>query len=212
MLPLFTIGTTEFFRDPEFFKSLRTKVLPVLHTYAHSRLWVCGCSSGEELYSLAILLREEGLSERTTIFATDVNPAALAAARDGIYSNETMQTFTKNYVAAGGKRSPSEYYTAQYGLARMDPALRDNVVFSPHNLVTDHVFTEAHLILCRNVLIYFNRDLQDRVFWLFHQSLALRGFLGLGSKESLRFSAVSEVFSPVDSDHKIYQKEPRRSS
>ncbi|MBX3041702.1 MAG: protein-glutamate O-methyltransferase CheR [Bdellovibrionaceae bacterium] len=206
ILPLFTISTTEFFRDPEFFRLLRKKVIPVLKTYPHTNIWVAGCSTGEEVYSMAILLKEEGLDERSTIYATDINPIVLKKAKEGIFPVETIKQFSKNYTEAGGTHSPSDYYTADYGFARFNPDLRENMVFSEHNLVTDSFFTEAHLILCRNVMIYFNRDLQDNVLRLFSSSLAHRGFLGLGSKESLKFHSAGVDFEPLDEHWRLFQK------
>ncbi len=205
LLPLLTIGTTEFFRDPLFFRSLREKVLPVLKSYPSLNFWVAGCSTGEELYSLVIALKEEGLYDRSTIFATDVNPLVLKKAKEGIFEIAAIQTFIKNYAAAGGKESPAEYYTAEYGLVRFDPQLRENVVFQEHNLASDAVFSENHLILCRNVMIYFNKELQDRVFKIFSESLVYRGFLGIGSKESLRFSNSAAFFESVMPEQNIYQ-------
>ncbi len=198
VLPLLTVGTTEFFRDPQFFRALREKVFPVLRTYPTFKIWIAGCSTGEEILSLCIALKEEGLLDRAIIHATDINPLALRRARDGIYDLASVETFTRNYVAAGGTQSPSEYYTSDYRL----------VSFHEHNLVTDAVFTEAHLILCRNVLIYFNRELQNRALNLFSQSLAYRGFLAIGSKESLRFSEVQSFFTPVDAAQNIHQQRP----
>lgn len=206
ILPYLTIGTTEFFRDPLFFRTLREQVFPILKTYPTVKIWNAGCSTGEEVLSMAIALKEEGLYDRSTIYATDINPKVLKQAREGIYDLHSLETFTKNYTIAGGKCSPSEYFTADYGLARFDPDLRRNVVFSEHNLVTDSVFCEAHLILCRNVIIYFNRELQQRVFRLFFNSLAYRGFLGIGSKESIRFSGVSQHFSPLVTHQNIFQR------
>ncbi|MBX2988638.1 MAG: protein-glutamate O-methyltransferase CheR [Bdellovibrionaceae bacterium] len=206
ILPLMTVSTTEPFRDPGFFRSLRQNVAPVLRTHPTINVWIAGCSTGQEIYSLAILFQEEGLLNRATIYATDINPIALRTARDGIYDLESMRTFTRNYIEAGGQHSPSDYYTADYGSARFDPILRRNVVFSEHNLVTDHVFTEANLILCRNVLIYFNRELQDRALRLFSHSLIHRGFLCLGSKESIRFSSIGPDFDALDGENRIFQK------
>lgn len=209
VLPYLTVSTTEMFRDPAFFRSLRENVMPRLRTYPTVNVWLAGCSTGEEVYSMAILLREEGLAERATVFATDLNPMALEKARHGIYDLETVKTFTKNYTAAGGTRSPSDYYTAEYGSARFRPFLRENVTFAEHNLVTDFVFAETHLILCRNVMIYFDRDLQERALGLFHESLIPHGFLGLGSKETVRFSGYETSFRPLDAAQKIYQKDSR---
>lgn len=201
-----TVTTSEMFRDPEFFRQLRETVVPVLKTYPTINIWIAGCSTGEEVYSLAILLKEEDLYERSTIFATDINPRALKAAKDGIYPVDAIKTHTRNYQEAGGREAFNKYYTADYGLAKMDSDLTNNVVFHEHNLVHDHVFTECHLILCRNVLIYFNKDLQDRVLGLFQQSLRYGGFLGLGSKETLRFSAVAKGFDVVNDRWRIYRR------
>lgn len=208
ILPSMTINTTEFFRDPQFFRALRERVLPFLKTYPSLRVWTAGCSTGEEIISLAILLEEENLLSRTTIYATDINPSVIKIAREGIYDSRAMQSFTKNYAAASGLRTPSEYYTADYGLVRFNPTLLQNVVFSEHNLATDSVFTEAHLILCRNVLIYFSRELQDRALELFTDSLVHRGFLGIGSKESIHFSKISNRVDTVDAKQHIFQAKP----
>lgn len=205
ILPLLTIGTTEFFRDPTFFKSLREKVFPVLETYPSLNIWIAGCSSGEEIISLSILLKEAGLLRRTTIYATDINPEALRRAQEGIYDLSSLQSFAKNYTLSGGNETPTLYYTAEYGLAKFIPELRENVVYSEHNLVMDDVFCEAHLILCRNVLIYFSRELQDRVFNLFERSLGPKCFMGIGSKESLKFSKEYSKFDTTDSANNIYR-------
>lgn len=204
ILPSLTIKTTEFFRDPTFFRSLRETVFPVLKTYPRIVIWTAGCSTGEEILSLAIALKEENLLNRATIHATDINPKVLKTAKEGIYDISLISSFNKNYVAAGGSHSPSEYYTAEYGLARFNPKLLENIVFSEHNLVTDAPFIEAHLILCRNVLIYFNRELQERAFKLFARSLVFRGFLGIGSKESIRYSDSSSLFETIDLGQNIY--------
>lgn len=205
VLSSLTVTTSEMFRDPEFFSLLRTHVVPVLRTYPSVNLWSAGCSTGEEVYSLAILLCEEGLAERTTIYATDINPRALKAAKSGIYRAADMKVSTRNYQAAGGSDSFSRYYTADYGLAKMNSSLLENVVFSEHNLVTDGVFAEFQLILCRNVLIYFNRPLQSRVLDLFRRSLAFGGFMGLGSKESLQFTPVAQDFETVNEKWRLYR-------
>ncbi len=205
VLGLLTINTTEFFRDPSFFRTLRESVLPLLQTYPKINIWSAGCSTGEEVVSLAILLKEEGLDKRATIYATDVSPQALKTAKEGIYENSCIAHFNRNYALAGGTRSPSEYYSAEYGLVRFSPSLFSNVVFSEHNLVTDSVFIEAHLILCRNVLIYFTRELQDRVFTLFSRSLVHKGVLGIGSKESIRFSRAAPFFSTLHHEDRFYQ-------
>lgn len=209
ILPLLTIGTTEFFRDPTFFKALREKVFPLLQTYPSLNIWIAGCSTGEEIVSLSILLKEAGLLRRSTIYATDINPEALRRAQEGIYDLSGLQSFAKNYVLSGGVETPTAYYTAEYGLAKFIPELRENVVYSEHNLVIDDVFCEAHLILCRNVLIYFSRELQDRVFHLFERSLAPRCFMGIGSKESLKFSKAYPQFDETDAGNNIYRsKDP----
>jgi chemotaxis protein methyltransferase CheR len=196
------------FRDPSYFRALREKVVPHLRTYPSLRVWVAGCSGGEELYSLAILFREEGLEQRTLFYATDINQDALSKAESGIFGLDQMQLFTENHRKSGGKSSLSDYYRAAYGGASFDRSLRQNVVFSDHSLVTDAVFAEMHLISCRNVLIYFDRALQNRALGLFKDALARRGFLGLGSKESLRFSDQSAFFTDFVREEKIYQRRP----
>ena len=204
VLPLLTISTTEFFRDPEFFRSLRENVFPILKTYSKLSIWVAGCSTGEEVLSLSIALQEEGLANRSTIYATDINPDAIKTAKDGIYQATTIPLFNRNYVLAGGQHSPSDYYTSEYGLVRFNRPLLNNVVFSEHNLATDAVFVEANLIICRNVLIYFSRELQDRAFDLFARSLVFKGFLGIGSKESLRFSTSAPYFEAIQGCSKLF--------
>lgn len=209
ILPFMTIGTTDFFRDPLFFRSLRENVFPVLKTYSRLTLWIAGCSTGEEVLSLAILLKEENLLQNTTLYATDINPQALKTARSGIYEISAIKNFQKNYVEAGGRQSPSDYFTADYGLARFDPKLLENVVFSEHNLIADAPFIEAHLVTCRNVLIYFNRELQDRAFDLFAKSLIYKGYLGIGSKETLRFAKNHTLFDEMDTGQRIYNLKSR---
>lgn len=206
LLEMLTIPFTEMFREPEFFLALRRHVVPVLHTYPSLKIWVAGCASGEEVYSLAILLREEGLLERSIIYATDINPAALERARQGIFPIGELQQYTRNYQAAGGTQAFSDYYTAAYQAARFDRELCRHVTFADHSLATDHVFSEMHLICCRNVLIYFNRKLQDRAIGLFAESLCHRGFLGLGSKESLDFSAHGKQFEPVAARERLFRR------
>jgi chemotaxis protein methyltransferase CheR len=186
---------------------LRQNVVPHLKTYPSLKVWVAGCSTGEELYSLAILFREEGLGSRTIFYATDINSASLEKAQAGIYDLERVPLFTKNHHDSGGKSSLSNYYTAAYGAVVFDKTLRERAVFSDHSLVSDSVFAEMQLISCRNVLIYFNRKLQDRVIGLFKDSLIRKGFLGLGARESLRFSKHSAVFSDFSRAERIYQKE-----
>lgn len=206
LLQYLTVPVSEMFRDPPYFLALRRHVVPVLRTYPSLKVWVAGCSTGEEPYSLAILLREEGLLERTILYATDINHASLEKARQGIFALEAMQNFTRNYQRAGGTASFSDYYTAAYGGALFDKTLRESITFADHSLATDAVFSETHFVSCRNVLIYFNRALQDRALGLFHESLTHRGFLGLGSKETLEFSAYAGQFEAVGRRERIYRK------
>jgi chemotaxis protein methyltransferase CheR len=206
LLGYLTIQVSEMFRDPSYFRALREKVLPHLRTYPSLKIWVAGCSEGEELYSLVILFREEGLEERTLFYATDISQKALDKANAGIYSLDRIQLFTENHRKSGGKSSLSDYYNAAYGRASFDKSLRQRVVFSDHSLVTDAVFAEMHLISCRNVMIYFDRTLQDRALDLFKGSLARKGFLGLGAKESLRFSKHAGAFADFVKEEKIYQR------
>lgn len=206
LLGYLTIQVSEMFRDPSYFKALREQVVPHLRTYPSLKVWVAGCSEGEELYSLVILFREEGLEDRTLFYATDINHAALEAAEAGIYPLDRLQLYTENHRRSGGKSSLSDYYQAAYGRASFDRSLRRNVVFSDHSLVTDAVFGEMNLISCRNVMIYFDRMLQDRTIGLFSDSLARKGFLGIGSKETLRFSRHQAEFADFVREEKIYQK------
>ena len=206
LLQYLTVPVSEMFRDPHYFLALRRHVVPVLRTYPSLKVWVAGCSTGEEPYSLAILLQEEGLLDRTILYATDINHASLDKARQGIFALEHMQSFTRNYQRAGGARSFSDYYTAAYGGALFDKKLRDAITFADHSLATDAVFSETQLVSCRNVLIYFNRGLQDRALGLFHESLTRRGFLGLGSKETLDFSAYADRFEAVSRPDRLYRK------
>ena len=206
LLGYMTVQVSEMFRDPSYFLALREKVLPHLRTYPSLRVWVAGCSEGEELYSMVILFREEGLEERTLFYATDINQDALQRADAGIYGVDRIRLFTENHRRSGGKSSLSNYYSAAYGRASFDKSLRRHVVFSDHSLVTDAVFAEMHLISCRNVMIYFDKKLQDRAVALFRDSLARKGFLGLGAKESLRFSAHSNSFADFAREDKIYQR------
>ena len=206
LLDYLTIQVSEMFRDPGYFRAIRQKVVPHLRTYPSLKIWIAGCSNGEELHSFAILLREEGLLDRTLLYATDINPRALEAAASGIYPAERIKTFTENHQQSGGKSSLSDYYTAAYDRAVFDKELRSRVLFSDHSLVTDAVFAECQLISCRNVMIYFDRPLQDRAIGLFRDSLSRKGFLGIGSKESLRFSAHVESFSEFVREEKIYQR------
>ncbi len=206
MLDFLTVQVSELFRDPPYFLALRQHVVPLLRTYPSLKIWVAGCSSGEEAYSFAILLREEALLERTLIYATDINEAALQRAEAGVYDIERLSGFTENHRAAGGKTSLSDYYTAAYDKALFDPSLRSRIVFSDHSLATDAVFAEVQLVSCRNVLIYFNRDLQDRALGLFHEALSHKGFLGLGAKESVRFSAHAKAFTELVAADRIYRR------
>ena len=206
LLDFLTVQVSEMFRDPGYFRALREQVVPHLRTYPSLKVWVAGCSNGEELYSLAILFAEEGLAQRTIFYATDINPAALKAAQAGIYPMDRIRLFTENHQLSGGRSSLSDYYTANYDRAIFDKSLRERTVFSDHSLVTDAAFGEMHLISCRNVLIYFDRELQDRAVGLFGESLARGGFLGIGSKESLRFSAHAAAFSPFVPEEKIYRR------
>jgi chemotaxis protein methyltransferase CheR len=205
LLGYLTVQVSEMFRDPSYFRAIRETVVPHLRTYPSVKVWIAGCSGGEELYSFAILFREEGLEQRTLFYATDINQDALSTAEAGIYDLERIKLFTENHRKSGGKSSLSDYYSAAYDKASFDKSLRKNVVFSDHSLVTDAVFAEMHLISCRNVLIYFDRPLQDRALGLFKDSLARKGFLGLGSKESIRFSAHAASFADCVRDEKIYQ-------
>lgn len=206
LLDFLTVQVSEMFRDPGYFRSLRETVVPMLRTYPSLKIWVAGCSTGEEVYSLAILLREEGLLDRTLIYATDINTAALQKAEAGVYEVDRLPGFTENHRKSGATTSLSDYYTAAYGHAVFDKTLRRNVVFSDHSLATDSVFAEMQLVSCRNVLIYFDRKLQDRAIGLFREALCRKGFLGIGSKESLRFSSHAEAFDEVVREDKIFQK------
>jgi chemotaxis protein methyltransferase CheR len=201
-----SVTVTEMFRDPSFYMALREKVVNRLKTYPFVKIWLAGCATGEEVYSLAILLKEEGILNRSVIYATDINQASLQTARDAIYPLEYMKNYTSNYQKAGGKTNFSDYYIAKFGSALFDQSLRENVVFSSHNLATDKSFNEFHMIICRNVLIYFNQQLQSRVIELFYDSLVPFGFLGLGNKESLLFATNRPDFSDVDRREKIYMK------
>ena len=201
-----SITVTEMFRDPGFYKSLRENVIPLLKTYPFIKIWHAGCATGEEVYSLAIIMQEEGLYNRTTIYATDFNQQALNRAKEGIFSNELMKEYTTNYQLSGGKESFLNYYTSHYDHVIMNQSLKKNIVWANHNLVTDSVFAEAHLILCRNVLIYFEKELQNKVQKLFYDSLIIGGILCLGSKESLRFTELQGEYTELDSKQRIFKK------
>lgn len=206
LLGFLTVQVSEMFRDPSYFLAIREKVIPYLRTYPSLKVWVAGCSAGEELYSMAILFREEGLESRTMFYGTDINTEALKKAERGVYPLTQIPLYTQNHRKAGGKSSLSDYYTAAYGSAVFDKSLRERAVFSDHSLVTDAVFAEVQLISCRNVLIYFDRELQDRAIGLFRDSLSRKGFLGLGAKESLRFSRYSSDFADFLKEDRLYQK------
>ncbi|NIJ20308.1 chemotaxis protein methyltransferase CheR [Sphingomonas naasensis] len=206
LLDYLTVQVSEMFRDPSYFRAIREKIVPHLRTYPSLKVWIAGCSSGEELHSMAILFQEEGLFDRTLFYATDINPGALENAANGVYALDRIKTFTQNHQKSGGKTSLSDYYTAAYGRAAFDKTLRSRVVFSDHSLVTDAVFAECQFISCRNVMIYFDRALQNRAVGLFRDSLTRRGFLGLGSKETLRFSEHASSFTDFVREEKIYQR------
>ncbi len=212
LLAEFSIRVTEMFRDPDFYRAVRLQVVPYLSTWPFFRVWVAGCATGEEAYSLAILLKEEGLYDRAKIFATDFNEDALKKAQEGIYPLQDIRQYTFNYQKAGGRQSFADYYHAEYQSAILSPAIKTNLTFAHHNLVTDDVFSETQLVFCRNVLIYFDRDLQNRVLKIFASSLGRGGFLCLGNKEALEYSEVAEQFTLVDRAQKIYQKRIGKSN
>jgi len=201
-----SVNVSAMFRDPGFFLVFRRHAIPLLRTYPFVRVWQAGCSMGEEVYSLAILLREEGLYDRCRIYATDMNEVVLQKAREGIYPVDVMQKYTVNYLASGGTQAFSDYYTAAYDHVILRPSLRDQIVFSQHNLVSDGVFNEFNVILCRNVMIYFTRPLQERVHDLFSRSLATFGLLGLGSHESLRFLTTEHEYEPLVAGEKLFRR------
>ncbi len=200
-----TVNVTEMFRDPAFYLALRNTVLPALGTYPFIRIWHAGCSTGEEVYSMAILLEEAGLFHKSLLYATDLNPGVLEQAKKGVFPLSQMKNHSENYILSGGKKDFSSYYTANYDRAKFDSRLSSKMIFSTHNLVSDHSFNEFQLIVCRNVLIYFDKDLQSHVFDLFDQSLDTLGFLALGSKETLRFSSIAPRFKQLDKE-RIWRK------
>lgn len=202
----FSINVTEMFRDPEFFASFRQKIIPKLKDLSFIRIWHAGCSTGEEVVSMAIILQEEGLYDKAKIYATDMNQYPLSVAKKAIFPLEKMKKYTKNYLDAGGKKSFSKYYVVDGETANFSPSLIKNVVFAQHNLVTDQSFNEFHVIICRNVLIYFNQELQNGVHNLFHESLALGGFLGLGNKEDIKFVKKGKCYKEIDATQRIFQK------
>lgn len=206
VLRLLTIPFSDMFRDPQYFRSIREVVAPHLRTYPSIKVWIAGCSTGEELYSMAILLAEEGLLDRSFLYATDINPEALRTAERGVYALDQVPAFSANYQQAGGRRSLSDYYTAAYGRVTFDRSLRARAVFSDHSLATDNVFAEIHLISCRNVLIYFDHELQERAVGLFRDSLVHAGFLGIGMNETLRFCEGASAFTDLVPEHRIYRK------
>lgn len=206
LLDYLTVQVSEMFRDPAYFRAIREQVVPLLRTYPSLKLWVAGCSSGEEAYSLAILLREEGLLAKSLIYATDINPRTLNDAAAGVFDAGRIAGFTTNHHKSGARSSLSDYYTAAYGRAVFDKSLKDHIVFSDHSLATDSVFAEVQMVSCRNVLIYFDRTLQDRALSLFRDSLCRQGFLGVGTKESIRFSAHAADFVEFLRDERIYQR------
>jgi chemotaxis protein methyltransferase CheR len=210
VLDALTVPVSEMFRDPAYFLALRQHVVPLLRTYPSLRIWVAGCSTGEEAYSMAILLREEGLLARSIVYATDINPRTLAVAEAGVYDVARVPGFTRSHQQSGARTSLADHYTAAYDRVVFDTTLRRHIVFSDHSLATDSVFAEVHLVSCRNVLIYFDRALQARAVGLCHDALVRRGFLGLGAKESLRFSPHRQAFDEVDRGARLFQKKDVR--
>jgi chemotaxis protein methyltransferase CheR len=205
LLAYMTVNTTELFRDPEYFQTLKEKVFPFLKTFPSIKVWIAGCSTGEEVVSLAILLKEANI-KRCLIYATDINPLNLEAAKRGIYPAEHIKKATKNYQMAGGSKSLSDYFDMAYDSVKFHESIYENVVFSDHSLATDSVFSEIHFVSCRNVLIYFDRPLQDRAFSLFSESLVRGGFLGLGNKETIQFSNIKDDFTVIDQVNRLFQK------
>lgn len=201
-----TVNVTEMFRDPGFYKMLRTQVLPVLATYPFVRIWHAGCSTGEEVYSMAILLKEAGIMHKSLMYATDINPGVLDHVVKGIYPLRNLKLYSENYILSGGKEDFSSYYTAKYDLAKFDDDLKSKMIVSTHNLVSDRSFNEFQLIICRNVLIYFNKSLQDNVLELFDNSLEPRGYLALGSKEHIKFASISKNYEQLDPKEKVWRK------
>ncbi len=201
-----TVNVTEMFRDPSFYKTIREQILPVLATWPLIRIWHAGCSTGEEVYSMAILLHETGLLHKSLLYATDINPTVLETVRTGIFPINQMKQYSENYIQSGGKADFSSYYTAQYTAAKFSDFLGKRIVLATHNLVSDSSFNEFQLILCRNVMIYFDKPLQDRVLELFYNSLEMLGYLGLGSKESLKFTNVNKNFTQMENREKLWRK------
>ncbi len=205
-----SIRVTEMFRDPDFFHAIRTEVIPFLKTWSHIRIWNAGCSTGEEVYSMAILLKEEGLYDRVQIYATDFNQSSLDQAKAGIYRTEQMKKYARNYQNSGSTKAFSDYYYAEHDMAILDSDLKKNIIWANHNLVTDSDFAEMHMILCRNVMIYFDKQLQNRVHDLFHNCLVNGGVLCLGSKETIQFSSHERAYEAISKQHKIYKKKYAR--
>ncbi len=201
-----SINVTEMFRDPEFYKSLRENIIPKLKTYAYFKIWHAGCSTGEEAYSLAILLKEEGLLDRCQVYATDFNQKVLEIAKEGVYHKDDIEQYERNYLLSGGKNKLSDYYKSMYGSVMFNKELSSRIVFADHNLVTDSVFADVHLILCRNVMIYFEKNLQENVLNLFYESLVPSGILCLGTKESIKFTRFEKLFETIDEKQKIFKK------
>ncbi len=201
-----SVSVTAMFRDPLFYLTFRRRVVPILRTYPFIRIWHTGCATGEEVYSMAILLQEEGLYDRCRIYATDMNELVLKQAREGIFPLNRMQEYTANYLKAGGLRSFSEYYTAAYGNAIFSASLRDNIVFSQHNLAMDGPFNEFNVIMCRNVLIYFNKTLQERVHNLLYESLVMFGVLGLGQQETVKFNPYESAYEELERGSRLYRR------
>jgi chemotaxis protein methyltransferase CheR len=206
ILRFLTVQVSDLFRDPTYFKVMREQVVPYLRTYPTLKVWVAGCATGEEAYSFAIILAEEGLLDRTLIYATDINPESLRIAQEGVYDLERFAQFSAAYLASGGKGSLSNWYTAKYASAKLDRALAKQILFSDHSLATDSAFAECELVSCRNVLIYFDRELQNRALGILRSSLCRRGFLGLGSRETLRFTEHMTGFTEFAAEDRIYQR------
>jgi chemotaxis protein methyltransferase CheR len=206
LLRFLTVQVSDMFRDPIYFQALRETVVPYLRTYASLKIWVAGCATGEEAYSLAILLREEGLLERSLIYATDINPDSLRMAQAGVYETDRLARFSANHRQSGGKTSLADYYSAAYGHAVLDRSLKKSIVFSDHSLATDSAFAEVQLVSCRNVLIYFEKELQERALGVLHDSVCRKGFLGLGMKETLRFTRYAPTFTELVPEARIFQR------
>lgn len=202
----FSINVTEMYRDPLFFLNFREKVIPILRTYPSIRIWHAGCSTGEEVYSMAIMLQEEGIYDKTKIYATDINADVLKAAKAGVFPLKSMRKYTNNYIKAGGKKAFSDYYSVSHNGVKFHSNLTKNVVFAQHNLVTDRSFNEFHVILCRNVLIYFDKILQNKVHQLFYESLGMFGVLGLGDKETLFNTDMCDYYEEISVTQKLYRK------